>query len=358
MDRTIELGVLLDRVGAQRRVIFWTTLLSALTVGVIAWFMPPWYRAQASLLPPSEGDSGFGFASMLKGIGVPGIKVPTEAAPADVFVAVLESRRIGGEIVRRFNLQAIYKKRLMTDALREFHSHSKFWVTEAGTIQIEVEDRDPKRAADMANACFGLLDEFNREVRMTKGRRARLFVEQRLRETRDTLAVAEQRLANYEATHKAVALTPEMSSALEASSRFYAERVALQVRLGVIRGYTRGTTDEERQLLQQLAELERQLGTLPGTGLGLTRLIRDVKTFEQLYFLLTGQYEEARIMEARDVATVDQIDVASPPERKSRPKRGLMVLAAFLLSFSAGILFALTRPTGSDEPVVRGRVSD
>jgi hypothetical protein len=312
--------------------------------------MPPWFRAQASLLPPSEEESTLGIASLLKGIGVPGVKVPTQTTPSDVFVAILESRRINEEMVRRFDLMRVYKKRLMVDAVKELRRHAGFVVTDAATIDIQVEDRDPRRAAAMANAYFELLDRFNREVRMTKGRRARLFVEQRLEETKDSLATAEHRLRDYEATHKTVALTPEMSSALETAAKNYADRAALSVRLGVIRGYSRGTTDEERQILQQLKELDRQLTALPATGLDLARLVRDVKTMEQLYVLLLGQYEEARLTEARDVATVDQLDIGTPPERKSRPKRGLLTAAAFFLSLAAGVGYALLRDEGASVP--------
>lgn len=343
-DRMSGLRVFWDRVSARRLAITWLVLISTTLVGIVAWLLPPWYRAQASLLPPSEDEGSVGFATLLKGVGVPGIRVPTQASPADVYIAVLASRRINEEIVRRFELQRLYKRHFLIDTVRELRRHTSFILTDAGTIQIEVEDRDPQRAADMANAYIQLLDRFNREVRMTKGRRARLFVEQRLGETRDSLRLTEERLAEYESTHKAVALTPEMSSAVEVSSRHIADRSALQVRLGVIRGYTRGVTDEEVQILQQLRQLDRQLMALPATGLDLARLIRDVRTLEQLYILLLGQYEEARILEARDVATLDQLDVATRPERKSRPKRTLMVASTLLFSLMAGVTYALLLP--------------
>ncbi len=342
MDRTLELGVLWDRVRARWRVILWMVAVSTVVVGIVAWFLPPWYRAEASLLPPGE-ETSFGLGNLLKGIGVPGVKVPTQAAPADVFLAILESRRINEEIVRRFDLKRLYSKRLMVDAIRELRRHARFQVDEVGIIKIAVEDRDRQRASDMANAYCEALDRFNREVRMTKGGRTRGFVGGRLEETKRELALTEQRLADYEATHKAVALSPEMSSAIETAARYYAERAALQVRLGVIRSYTRGTTDEERQILQELEQIDLQLAALPGTGLKLARLIRDVKTQEQLYILLTAQYEEARITEARDISTVEQLDTAVPPERKSRPRRGVMVAVAFLFSLSAGTAYALMR---------------
>lgn len=346
MDRTIELSRLWDRVYAHRRAILWLVLVSTVIVGAIAFLLPTWYRAEASLLPPSE-ELSFGVGNLLKGIGVPGVKVPTQATPAEVFLAILESRRVSEEMVRRFDLQRRYHKRLMVDAIKELRRHASLRVDDVGIIRISVEDRDPPRAAEMANAYFGVLDRFNREVRMTKGRRTRMFVEGRLEDTRRAMTLAEQRLVDYENTHKVLALSPGASTALEAAARLYAARGALQVRLGVIQSFTREATDDERQILMQIGQIDHQLVALPETGMDLGRLIREAKTQEELYILLTAQYEDARIQEVRDVSTVEPLDVATPPEKKSRPKRSLMVAVAFVFSLAAGVTYALIR--GEDE---------
>ena len=273
-----------------------------------------------------------------------GVKVPTQAVPADVFVAVLDSRSLNEEVVRRFGLQRRYRTRFLVDAVKQLRRHARFKVTDAGTIQISVEDRDPKQAAAMTNAYVDLLDRFNREMRMTRGRRTRLFVESRLNETRGELARAEQRLASYQSIHKSAVLSREMSSATETAARLYAERTALQVRLGVAETYTRGPSDETTQIRDQLAALDRQLALLPASGLELARLYRDVRTSEQVFIVLTAQYEQARIDEVRDTPTIDVLDRATPPEKKTRPRRSLMVAAAFLLSLGLGVGYALLQP--------------
>jgi len=252
---------------------------------------------------------------------------------------VLESRRVGSQMVDRFDLKRRYKRKFMEDTIRELHRHSRFRLTPAGSIQISVEDRSPARAAEMANAYVEFLDRFNREARMTKGRRTRLFIEDRLAETRRDLAAAEQRLAEYQEKHKAVALSSQMSTAVDEAAKLYARRMALRVRLGVVRGYSEGS-EEEIQIQQELAQIDRQLRELPSTGLELTRLLRDVRALEQVFGILTAQYEDARITEARDVATVEVLDEATLPERKSRPRRGIMMAAAFLLSLALGVGFA------------------
>ena len=352
MDRVVAFGPLWHRVWSRRRAILALVFPATVIVGIIAFTLPPWYTAKAELLPPTEEESGVGFASLLRGMTLPGINIPGQSTPADVFIVVLGSWRVNEQVVNKFGLMKLYKAKYMVDAIDELRHHARFKLTEAGTIQISVEDKSPKRAADMANAYVDFLDKFNREVRMTKGRRTRLFIEGRLTDTKQELAAAEQRLTDYQARHKAVVLSPEVSSAVEQAARLYARRTGLQVRLGVIRSYSHGT-EEESQLGEELAQIDRQLRELPETGLELARLVRDVKALEQVLAILTAQYEEARITEARDVVTVEVLDVAKPPEKKSRPHRLTMTAAAFLLSMAMGAGYAMLTKEEQARPVMR-----
>jgi uncharacterized protein involved in exopolysaccharide biosynthesis len=342
MEQTVDLAVLWSRLWEYRRPIAIFVAIATVITGIVAFALPPTFLATASLLPPAEEDTGFGVSRLLRGVALPGVKLPSSATPSDVFMAALESRRIREEVVNRFGLMKIYKRKFMEDAVKDLRRNTKFKVTDVGVIEMQLEDRNPKRAAAMLQAYIDLLDQFNREVRSTKGRRTRIFVEERLTENKTELAKSEQALANYQASHKAAIITPEMSTAAEASARIYSQRMALQVRLGVVRGYTHGErSPEEQQILDQMAQLDAQLRTLPETGLELARLLREVKKYEQIYALLTAQYEEARIDEARDVVTVDVLDAPTPPERKAKPHRLLLTLIGFLLSLGAGIAYAM-----------------
>jgi len=350
MDRIVILSRVWDRIWAWRRAILTLAFSATLVVGVVAYSLPVWYQAEAELLPPGQEDVGLGLASYLRSLAVPGLRIPTQASPSEVFMLALQSRRINEGIVDRFDLKRRYKKRLTIDALQELERHVQFEMTQGGSIQIRVEARDRQLAADMTNAYVEMLDQFNRQVRMTNGRRIRIFVGEQVQETRRLLAEAEQRLGEYQTRHKTVALPKGMTSAVEEASNLYAQRIAIQVRLGVVQGYSRGS-EEELQLSQELAELDRQISALPETGLELARLMRDVKLQERVFVMLTAQYEEARIKEARDIMTVDLLDVAQKPEYKFRPHRITMMASAFLLSLVLGVGMAI-RAEDPTEPML------
>jgi len=237
LDRTITLASLWERIWSKRKGIILLALVAAIATGVVVFLMPTWYKADAELLPPTEDETPIGLASLIRGVGLPGVKIPSQVSAGDVFVIILQSRRISDQMIQRFDLMKRYKKKFMEDAAKELHHHATFKLTDAGTIRISVEDTDKKRAADMANSYIEFLDRFNREARMTKGRRTRLFIESRLADTKSELAAAEQRLAQYQVKNKAIALTPGASSAVEQGARMLSRRMALQIRLGIVRGY-------------------------------------------------------------------------------------------------------------------------
>jgi uncharacterized protein involved in exopolysaccharide biosynthesis len=308
--------------------VFAGTLLTA----IAAFVWPPTYRGEAVLLPPTEEDTGFSVSTMIRGLNVPGIRIPSRTGPEDVTMAILRSRRIASTLVRRFDLMKVYKARREDLAIRKLQRRSSFKLGETGTVIVRVEDRDPKRAADLANAYAEELDRFNREIRMTKGRRTRLFVEQRLKETQVELAHAEDALRQYGEQHHTVALPADQLSAVESAARLFASQATLQVQLGVARQYASDTSEEVRRLQLQLDEVNRLIAALPDVGLELARLTRTVKIQEQVFALLSAQYEEARITEARDVTTVEVLDPADPPERRIWPRRGLLTALGFVIS--------------------------
>jgi tyrosine-protein kinase Etk/Wzc len=322
--------------------VFLGTLLAA----IVALVWPPTYKASTTLLPPTEEETGFSMTSVFRGLNIPGIKIPSRTGPEDVAVSVLSSRRVASALVRRFDLQRVYGIRSPENTIRKLQKRSGFLVNEAGAVIITVEDRTAQRAADLANAYAEELDRFNREVRMTKGRRMRLFVEKRLAETKRDMSAAEQALKEYSEKHSTIGLSPEQMSTVESAAQLFASQAALQTRIGMVREYATENSEDVRRLRQQLDQVNRQIAVLPNLGLDLARLLRDVKIQEQVYALLSAQYEEARITEARDVATVEVLDPAVPPERRAWPRRGLLVLIGFAASAAlslAGIAWSVRR---------------
>jgi uncharacterized protein involved in exopolysaccharide biosynthesis len=79
---------------------------------------------------------------------------------------------------------------------------------------------------------------------------------------------------------------------------------------------------------------------MPAVGVEFARLMRELKVQETVFTLLTQQFEQAKIAEARDMPTVQVLDRAVPAERKSKPKTVLTSVIVGVLSLFLGIFLA------------------
>jgi uncharacterized protein involved in exopolysaccharide biosynthesis len=130
---------------------------------------------------------------------------------------------------------------------------------------------------------------------------------------------------------------------VQAAADVMSRKLMLQVRLGVLRGYLSEESDQVLQIKDELEQLNRRLATIPELQGELLRLIRDTKVYEQLYLLLTAELEQARIRETMNTPTVQLLDRAVPPERHSRPKKGVLSAAATLLGILGASAWVATR---------------
>jgi tyrosine-protein kinase Etk/Wzc len=353
-------GDLVEVVRRHRRLLAANVAATTLIALVISLLLPKWYTARAVLLPPTSDDIASALAEMApRGLGAIGI--PGAPTLADVFVAVLKSRSVADRIVERFGLVKRYDVPDREKAVLQLEDHVTFRVGDEGTIAILVEDRDPKTAAAMANAYVEELDRFNRQTRTTSASRTRTFIESRLQLAQRDLAGAEDRLRDYQQRRNLPAMSPAARGEAEIGANLMAQKIALEVRLQILRESLSETSEEVRRARQELAAIERQVGVLPRAGVEVMRLWREVKVQEQVFELLTAQLVEARIRETRDSPTVQVLDQAVPPLHKSRPKRAVIVIAGLLIGLAGSFAIALlverrhsgrvlTRPDGGPGP--------
>jgi uncharacterized protein involved in exopolysaccharide biosynthesis len=72
-----------------------------------------------------------------------------------------------------------------------------------------------------------------------------------------------------------------------------------------------------------------------------------VKFQETLLESMLRQFEIAKLDEAKEGPALQQVDIAQPPDRKSKPSRTLIVLATMLLAFLGSSLFVVWRRYGA-----------
>lgn len=337
-------------------------LIGAITVGVLvlsvigSLLLPDRYAATARVMQSMHDSSMKSSMLMSMTERIPGAAGIFGSSPMDAWVGILESNSVRDSIIKRFGLREAYGKGTIEDTRKELGGNVSIANTKQDVIVVAVEDGDPERAAAMANAFVEELDRINRDALMTSGKSTRLFVEKRLAETRSELTRIEDRIRAFQQSNKALKLDAQSAAIIESLGELRGSLAAKEVELQVLRSYATESNPQVQTLRAEIAGLKGQLSDaqegsqndifipanrLPGLSLQYARLVRDAKVQETLFELLTQQYELARIQEAKDSPTIQVLDMATVPEKKSGPKRGLMVMMSTLSAFLFSVLLAL-----------------
>jgi uncharacterized protein involved in exopolysaccharide biosynthesis len=334
----------------------WRTLVFApLAAGLvalgIAFLIPPTFTAVTRILPPAQQQSSsavlaaqLGSLTGLVG-GAAGLK-----NPADQYVALLKSRSVYDAIIQRFKLKELYEASYLEDARKELEQRTKVSAgAKDGIIAIEVDDHDPKRAADMANAFVEELRNLTKTLAITEAAQRRLFFEEQLTQAKDNLTKSEVALQGSSVSESTLRTVPQ--SALEALARLKAQITVQEIKLASMRTFMTDANPEFRVGIQELAALRTELSKAEqsspaksvGNGAEYIAKYRDFKYHETLFELMAKQYELARLDEAREGAVIQVVDVAQPPERKSKPKKSLIAVVTTLAVLIVAVLLVFAR---------------
>jgi uncharacterized protein involved in exopolysaccharide biosynthesis len=347
-----------------------TTLVATVLAAIISFIIPKTYTATARILPPKEKSGGLAAAlsGELSGLAALAGASLGGSTNADLMVGMLSSRSITDRIVDRFDLLEVYGKELRVDAREKLLDNLDASVNKKDAIlTLLVDDHDPQRAADMANAFVEELDQLSRHLNLTEASRQRAFVEGRLVEVNSDLAAAEDALRAFQEEHGAILVEEQARSMIDLMGQLKGQLMAAQVQLGVTQRFASANSPEVDRLRTQIAELqtrirnmeqgegERNAGDIfiptqavPELGLRYARLLREVKVQETVFELLTRQYELSKMEEAKDAPTVQVLDTAVVPEKKSKPSRRLIVALAAMLSLLGASMIAVIRSASAN----------
>jgi uncharacterized protein involved in exopolysaccharide biosynthesis len=361
-NEKIDLASYLLVLVKYRKFIILNFITICVVVAGISLLFPNWYTAKTTILPPEKQGLSLGLSSsLLSGLSSlgGGMSLPLMATPSDVYAAIAKSRSVAEEVIQAEDLSQYYDLKSMEQTLKEVWGHLSVSVGDEGMVAIAYEDKNPTKAASIANAFALKLDEVNRRTFTSKAKNSRLFIEERLGQTKKDLAAAEENLRNFQQENKAIAIDEQTKAAIGAAADLQAQLVLVELELNVLSKNVEDTPElrqlqfKRQEILKQLEKLEkggkgREAGLLgvpfekvPDLTLEYARLFRELKIQETVFELLTAEYEKAKIEESKDTPTIQVLDRAVPPERKSKPKRSFMVVFAggFSLLFSIFFVF-------------------
>lgn len=322
----------------------WRTLIVVPVVAAVigvgtSYLVSPVYTARASVLPPQQSTGAINPLSALGGLsGLAGGALGVRN-PADQYIALMQSTKVADRIVDAFDLRKAYELPTRTAARRALEMSTRIGTGRKDSmIKIEVDDVDPARAAGIANRYIEELQRLSAELALTEAQQRRVFFERELKVTRDRLAAAQQALQR--SGFNAGALRAEPKVAAEAYGRLRADIVQAEVMLRALRQTFADSMPEVQRQNSLLSALRDQLARLEVArpaeeNADYIGRLREYKYQEALFEVFSRQYETARLDESREGALIQPVDLALPPEQRTRPKR---LLSGLLTGASAFVL--------------------
>ena len=321
-------------------------LLGAAALG-ITYLVPPVFTATTVLLPPQQVQSAAASALASLGAlagaagGAAGVR-----STADQYVALMQSTTVDDRVIEKFGLDKLYDTEYRFQTRKLLRVNVRITSDRrSGLISINADDTDPKRAADMANEYVEQLRRLTSELSITEAQQRRSFFEQQLKRTRDQLVVAQQAL-QASGFNESV-LRTEPRAAADGYAKLLAELTSAEVKLQTMRGFLTEQSFDYKQQLSLVGSLRGQVARLEASnsaapnGTDYVSKYREFKYQETLMELFARQYEAARVDESREGPLVQVVDMATPPEYKSGPRRGMIAAAASVASLFGLMLLIL-----------------
>ncbi len=333
---------------------------------LVSLILKPTFTASAVIMPPQQQQSSssalMGQLGSLLGTGAGGglgLK-----NPADMYAGILQSRTIADRIIAKFDLKSVYKKKSLQDARMALKKHADIQVGKDGLIDVTVDDHDPKRASEIANAYIDELYTMNSTLAISEASQRRVFFDQQLAEERAALAAAEGDLKATQERTGLIQLGGQAESIIRSIAELRAQISSREVQMEAMRTFATDQNPDMTVLQQEISALRQQLvkleddqqhlapgdtqvpaGRVPSEGLEYARKLREVKYHETLFDLLSRQYEAARIDEAKSAPIIQVIDRAVPPDKKSGPHGLLITLGLAVVGFLLGCLWSFLEQT-------------
>jgi len=347
----------------SQMVIFTSVAVTMLTLLVLLC-APNQYTAMASVLPPQqnmtlsaqliENLGGSALSSTSSGIGGMAAGMLGIKTPADLYVGMLTCNTILDRIIERFKLKELYDKEYIEDVREKLSERAQISLADEGLINVAVTDEDPRRAAEMANAFIEELDKLLQKMAIHEAKGRQDFLEKERAQASRNLTKAEEALRAFSEQRSVIQIEDQTKGMLEYIANLRAAIDAKEVELQVLRQQATPYNYQVINLETELKSLKEKLhaaetqadqacigdvciatSKVPALGLEYMRLYREVKYQEGLYQLYTRMVEIARMDTVRDVAVIQTVDRATPPERESKPKRiiiaGLVGIASFFM---------------------------
>lgn len=351
-----------------RKFLFWFVFTVTAGATLYALIAPKWYKSTASVFPAEKTDllsALSGLSNLAKGFTASkGLAALTGAnTEADRYIAILKSATITDDVIKKFNLRKVYDMEddYYEKVVKEWQSNLDLEIQDEGNLTITVYDKDPKRAADIANYLVMRLNEINTKLTITNAKANREFVEKRYLQNLTDINNLETAMRQFQEKYGVIAIPEQIEATVKSMSSIYLELYKKEIEYNVICQ----TYGSDHPLVAnskiEMNELRRKINQLnAGTDISqkdvkllipfkeapqlaneYLKIYRNLEIQYKILEFIQPLYEQAKVEEARNTPSVIVLDKAAPAERKAKPKGSIYAAVSFVVSSILSIFIAM-----------------
>lgn len=343
------------------------TLIVSVAAVIYSLLTPQIWTSRATFKPDAAsagmtiniGDLGGIMSSLLGG----------SSGDAQGALIILRSRTMNEDVIRKFNLIQYFRIReadslkAMDIALEMLRGEVLGTVLnpENGLISLSISTKDKQLSKDMADYYLSRLDNYNRELKLTKGKRNRQFLETRVHAVRGEIDSLAQALKDFQKKNKAIDVTTQMSSLITLYSEAVSQKMIADLELEMARQNFEAESPlvndlklKQKVISDRIRDLEKSSGQvkpsyimdidkLPDLTLQYTQLMINLEIQKKVFEFIYPQFEAARIEEMRDMPTIEIIDQPRLAGQRSYPRRALICIIATVLAFLFSLVLAYVK---------------
>lgn len=351
---------------------FLILFISITTIGAATYSLlaPKWYRSTASVFPAEKNDPLSmltGLSGLAKGFSASkGLAALTGgSSEADRFVAILKSATVTSDVINRFELKKEYDRvgDYFEKVVKDWEDNLELEIQDEGNLTISVLDKDPQKAADIANYLVARLNTINTQLSVTNAKANREFVEKRYLQNVEDINKLEDGMREFQQKYGVIAVPEQLEATVKSMSAIYAELYKKEVELNVLKqtyGADHPTTATTQIELNELQKKINQLNSgtdasqkdvkllipfkqAPELGNEYLKIYRNLEIQYKILEFVQPLYEQARVEEARNTPSVIVLDKAGPADRKAKPKGTIFASVAFVISVIVGLFLVFFR---------------
>jgi tyrosine-protein kinase Etk/Wzc len=332
-------------------------LLNIIIVGtlsvVVSLYLPKWYKATAVVMPPQK-ESGAGFSALLSNLPISSLGINLGGGDQMTYMAILKSRSLATDVIKKFNLKKFYKKKTMEKTLLNFYSDYDVMVTEENMISISYEYTDSVKVAEIINYIVKKLSEVSKKLVLQRAKENYKIVERRYLQNLRDLDSLQTAMEIFQKKYGVMEFFEQTKSIMNAIADLEAKILLKKAELEAVRKSYGKKSPQYKSGLIQLNSLTEQvnklkysnkeklknpfssvfipLNKLPELGKRYTELYSNLLMQQKLREYILPEYEQAKIQLAKKEPVLQIIDYAVPPDYKSKPKRAFIVLGALFVA--------------------------